>query len=111
MSTAGKVLVVLVLLVVPVWIVLVSAVARLNTVWTKELQKQEKLVDQLEQDVAANTKKIAELKDQISVEQFETGEHANVLRSKLTDVERGKAETLQIQTAVKVQLDTLKAAV
>jgi len=111
MSTAGKVLVVLVLLVVPVWIVLVSAVARLNTVWTQELKKQEDLFDKLEKEVAANEVAIKDLKDQITLEQNETGEHLTVLRAKLTDVERGRAEAIQVQTAVNVQLDTLNAAV
>lgn len=111
MSTAGKVLVVLVLLVLPVWIVLVSAVAQLNTAWTQEVQKQKDAVDKLEQDVAANQQAITKMKDQIVLVQNSAEEQSTVLRSKLTDVERARADVIQIQTGVKVQLDTLKAAV
>jgi chromosome segregation ATPase len=111
MSTAGKVLVVLVLLVVPVWIVLVSAVAQLNAEWTQELQKQQAQVTKLQQNVAANEQAIMKMKDDIVVAQTTADEHATVLRARLVDVERARADAIQVQTGVKVQLDTLGAAI
>lgn len=110
MSTAGKVLVVLVLLVLPVWIILVSAVAQLNMEWTQELAKQTKQVETLTADVAKNERAIEDLEDKIALEQLASQEQQTVLRGKLTDLERAKAETIEVQTAVGVQVAILQKA-
>ena len=111
MSTAGKVLVVLVLLLLPVWIILVSTVATLNMEWTQALAKQKQQIETLESDVAKNQRAIAELQDKITLEQLATEEEQTVLRSRLADVERAKAEAIELLTGVKVQLATLNEAV
>ncbi len=111
MSTAGKVLVVLFLLVLPVWIILVSAVANLNSEWTQALARLEKQVSDLEPQVAANEKKILKLQDEIALAQDSADAEQTLLRAKIAEVERGKAEMTQIQTAVANQLDALKVAV
>ncbi|WP_406698867.1 hypothetical protein V5E97_08275 [Singulisphaera sp. Ch08] len=111
MSTAGKVLVVLVLLLLPVWIILVSAVATLNMEWTQALAKQTQQIETLEGDVAKNQLAIAELQDQIALEQLASEEQQAALRSRVADVERAKAEAIQLQTGVQVQLEMLKQAV
>jgi cell division protein FtsB len=110
MSTAGKVLVVLVLLVLPVWIILVSAVAQLNMEWTRELAKQAKQVETLQADVAKNEGEIAKLQDKIALEQHAAREQQSVLSGRLADVERSKAETTEIQSAVNVQVAMLQKA-
>lgn len=110
MSTAGKVLVVLVLLVLPVWIILVSAVAQLNMEWTRELAKQSKQIETLEADVAKNEHDIAALQDQIALEQLASREQQSVLGGKLADMERAKAETIEAQSAVNVQVAMLQQA-
>jgi hypothetical protein len=111
MSTAGKVLVVLILLVLPVWILLVSAVAQLNMEWTQALAKQAKQVETLTASVTKNEQAIADLQTQITLSQLASQEQQAVLQSKLADVERARAETIEIQTAVKVQIETLAQAV
>lgn len=111
MSTAGKVLVVLVLLIVPVWILLASAVAQLNAEWGQELEKQRTEVARLEQAVTKNQRDIQALTDQISLEQDTLAEHRTLLTAQLADVERTKAETVAIQAAIKVQLDVLNSAI
>ncbi|AGA31273.1 hypothetical protein [Singulisphaera acidiphila] len=111
MSTAGKVLVVLVLLLLPVWIILVSAVATLNMEWTQALAKQTQQIETLEADVAKNQRAIADFQDKITLEQLASEEEQTVLRSKLADVERAKAEVIEVQTSVQVQLATLQQAV
>src|SRR4051794_848243 len=111
MSTAGKVLVVLVLLLLPVWIILVSTVATLNMEWTQALAKQKQQIATLESDVAKNQRAIADLQDKITLEQLATEEQQTVLRAKLADVERAKAEAIELLTGVKVQLATLNEAV
>jgi len=111
MSTAGKVLVVLVLLVVPVWIVLASAVANLNTEWTQELAKQNKQIETLTEQVAQNKRDIQKLEENIGLVQTSAAEQQTALREKLTDVERARAESIQIQTGVALDLDRLKATI
>lgn len=81
MSTAGKVLVVLVLLLLPVWIILVSAVATLNMEWTQALAKQTQQIETLEADVAKNQRAIADFQDKITLEQLASEEEQTVLRS------------------------------
>jgi len=110
MSTAGKVLIGLVLLMVPVWILMVSAVTQLNASWRQVLHDQETKVGELEQAILKNQKEITGLKDKIVLVQVSGDEHATVLRERLADVERIKAEAINIQTAVKIQLDSLKVA-
>ncbi|MHC5542181.1 hypothetical protein ACYOEI_28500 [Singulisphaera rosea] len=110
MSTAGKVLVVLVLLVLPIWIILVASVANLNTEWTMALKKLEGNIKTLEKQVADNEAMSHGLKDQIALAQSTAETNHVVIRSKLAEIERARAETTQIKTAVDVQLDTLKAA-
>ena len=54
MSTAGKVLTVLILLVMMGWIVMLSAVAQLNANWSERVAKQEKDLVQVDQRIAQN---------------------------------------------------------
>lgn len=111
MSTAGKVLIVLVLLLLPVWIILVSAVATLNMEWTQALAKQNQQIATLEADVAKNKRAIADTQDKIAQEQLASDEDQAVLLAQLASIERAKAEVIEIQTGVNVQLATLKQAV
>jgi len=111
MSTAGKVLIGLCILMLVVWIILVSSVTQLNASWRQALHDQEKKVEELEQSILKNQKEIAGLKDKILVVQVSGDEHATVLRERLADVERIKAEALNIQSAVKNQLTSLQAQV
>jgi len=110
MSTAGKVLTGLVLLMLPIWIVLVSAVTQLNASWREVLRAEVEKVAKLEQSVLDNQKEIQRLKDRILIVQVSGEEQATVLREKLADVERIKAEAINIQTAVKNQIESLTAA-
>lgn len=111
MSTAGKVLVVLVALLVPVWILLVSSVSQLNTNWAEALDKQRKDFIKLTEEVAKNEQEIRTLKDRIYLEQHSLGEHQAALQSELADVERAKAETIEIQSAIEIQLKQLAVAI
>jgi len=111
MSTAGKVLIVLVLLLVPVWIVLASAVAQLNTEWSQAVKQAADRVAQLEKDVLKNEEDIRAWNDKIGLEQEALGQTQTVLLAQIANVERTKAETVAIQADVKVRLERLQAAV
>jgi len=111
MSTAGKVLIVLVLLVLPVWIILVSAVAELNSEWTQELAKQNKQIETLDADIKKNEAAIVALQDKIDIEQFRTREDEALLQARLSDYERARTELVRIDAGIKVQLATMATAV
>lgn len=111
MSTAGKVLIALVLLVLPVWIMLVSAVAQLNSEWKQALAKQQQQAESLEQQIAKNEQEIAATRDAISRMLDVAQEQQTVLRSKIADVERSRANAAEILSSVNVQLSVLKGAV
>ncbi len=88
MSTAGKVLTVLILMVVPIWILLVAAVADLNTNGTQAVKRLQEQVARLETQVVANEKKILDLQDQIAFEQAAMDRDRTVIRTQLAEVER-----------------------
>jgi chromosome segregation ATPase len=110
MSTAGKVLSVLVLLVLPVWIVLVSSVAELNKSGGEQVANLKTKVAQLETELAATQKGIVELKDQISSEQGTMAEQLTMLRAHQSELQKARSETLEIVSRVKLQLGSMQEA-
>ena len=92
MSTAGKVLTVLVLLVVPIWILLVAAVADLNTNGTQAVKTLQDQVSDLKAKVIDTQKNIASLQDQIALEQMAMDKDRTVIRTQLAEVERARRD-------------------
>lgn len=111
MSTPGKVLVVLVLLIVPIWIVLAASVARLNAEWTLAVRTLKDDIAKLEASVADNARQVQSLTDDVALAQEASEAEQIVTKAKIAEVERGRAEMIQVQTAVANQLDTLRSAV
>ncbi len=111
MSTAGKVLTVLVLLVVPIWILLVAAVADLNTNGTQAVKTLQDQVSDLKAKVIDTQKNIASLQDQIALEQMAMDKDRTVIRTQLAEVERARAATLEITKDVLLQKEMIDAAV
>ena len=110
MSTAGKVLTVLILMVVPIWILLVAAVADLNTNGTQAVKRLQEQVARLETQVVANEKQILDLRDQIAFEQTAMDRDRTVIRTQLAEVERARSATIEIKRDVQLQLETIAAA-
>jgi chromosome segregation ATPase len=110
MSTAGKVLIVLILLVLPVWIIMFSAVAELNKNGTQAVQDLKNKVAKLEEDVAKNERDIVTLKDETTLEQESMGEQLAVLRSRQADAEKARSELTEMQKRVQYQLAGVEAA-
>jgi hypothetical protein len=98
MSTPGKVLVVLTLLVVPAWIVMLSAVAQLNKNAGQQVEDLKKQVQNLENDVVATRKAVVRLKDDISLEQEAMTNQLAVLRSHVADLHKARSEWIEIAT-------------
>src|ERR1700730_8486843 len=69
MSTAGKVLSVIVTLMAIIWVVLSAGVAQLNRNWAQRLDEDKKAIEKLEGDVLANESAVVTTRDQASQEQ------------------------------------------
>ena len=114
MSTAGKVLSVLVTLVAFLWILLASSVTQLNRNGTQALEALKKQVAKLETDVIATNRAFVELSEQIDQQQRNTQTALTVLQTKQSGVEAKRAEYLEIASRVRLQVadvdSMLKAA-
>jgi chromosome segregation ATPase len=111
MSTAGKVLVVLVMLVAAIWTVLASGVAELNKSGGDQVAQLNEKVAATEKELAAATRKLAQLKDQIALEQEAMKDHLAVIRAQKADLEKARSETIEIATRVKFQVAAMQEAV
>jgi len=111
MSTAAKVLAVLVLLVVPVWIILMSAVAELNKSGGAQVASLKKDVERLDGEVAKLQKDVVDLKDQITLEQGAMADQLSAIRAHQADLQKARSETIEIATRVKNQLASTQDAV
>jgi hypothetical protein len=103
MSTPGKVLVVLVLLITPVWVMMVSAVAQLNKTGGKMVDDLKKQVKTLEDDVKTMRKSIVELKDTISLEQVTMADQVAALRSHAADLQKTRTDAIEYATRAQLQ--------
>jgi Na+-transporting methylmalonyl-CoA/oxaloacetate decarboxylase gamma subunit len=88
MSTAGKVLTVLILLVTVVWLVMMSAVTQLNVNWQEKITAQQKSLDQATDDYTRTRAEGLKKIDQARIFQDET---LRVVRSKEMRIEAAKA--------------------
>jgi len=111
MSTPGKVLVVLVLLLAPVWVIMVSSVAQLNKNGGEQVANLKKQVETLENEVAATRKQIVDLKDKIELEQVTMAEHLAAIRAHKADLEKARSETREIASRVSFQVTSLQEQV
>jgi cell division protein FtsB len=103
MSTPGKVLVVLVLLITPVWVMMVSGVAQLNKNWGKQVDDLKKQVKTLEDDVVAMRKSVVDLKDTISLEQVTMADEIAALRSHAADLQKTRTDALEYASRAQLQ--------
>ncbi len=110
MSTFGKVLVVLVLLMIPVWVVLIATVAQLNKNWAIEIDKLQGQVVKLEQEVEAAEREIVAIRDEIGHVQVALGEELAAKRSQQAGLEEARSEHLEIAARLKNLQATSEAA-
>jgi hypothetical protein len=104
MPTPGKVLVVLVLVMVPVWIILASAVAQLNMNAGAQVATLKKNVENLEAELATLKKNVAGLKDQISLEQETMNQQLVVARSRQVDLQKARSQWIENVTRSRYQV-------
>ncbi len=108
MSTAGKVLIVLVMLMSFVWIVLAAGVSRVNTNASARLHEVTEQAEKLQGEVKAAQEEIASLLNQASQAQEQIDRQYSVLRAKQSDLERARSQTSQSLSAVKYELEIVE---
>jgi chromosome segregation ATPase len=108
MSTAGKVLIVLVLLTSLVWLVLASGVAQLNTNGNTRLHELTVQIDKLQTDFKQTQDEIFAVRDQTSTIQENVDRQITVLRARQSDLEKARSKIIEYMTRVQYQLATVK---
>jgi chromosome segregation ATPase len=108
MSTAGKVLIVLVMLVTFVWVVLSAGVSRVNTNANTRVYELSNQVEKLQGQLKDAQDEAASLLTQITQEQENTDRERTVLRAKQADLERVKSQISDTLSGVKYELEIVE---
>jgi len=111
MSTPGKVLVVLVTLTSLIWVVMVAAVADINTTGSEKFAKLTADVEKLQTGVVDAQRQLEALKDQISQTQVEMDLDVTTVRARQAALEKVRSDTLEMASRVKLQLAGYEASV
>jgi len=110
MSTAGKVLIVLVMLLLPVWILLVSAVAQLNKNGGQAVAAEQKKYASLETQFRESKELARKTRDEHSLLTTTAGEDVAVLRAKQSGLESIRSSVLEDQSRKQIALGHMQAA-
>jgi chromosome segregation ATPase len=110
MSTAGKVLSVLILLSSLVWMILTAGVTQLNRNGNDALKKLTERVDQLQADPKISQKVVA-TKDAITVLQEHMDMELAMLRARQNDVQRLSSNVAEVLSRVKYELEVVQKIV
>lgn len=104
MSTAGKVLSVLVILVAIAWMFLTAAVSQLNHNGAEAVEQLKKQVEKLDNDVLTATRDLQKAKDDWTQDQIATQDTLTVLQARQSDLEKARSVVQEIKTRVDLQL-------
>jgi chromosome segregation ATPase len=111
MSTAGKVLTVLILLVSVVWLVLMSAVTQLNVNWQEKIAAQQKNLDQATAELAKSQGDFLSLTEQARLKQNETDLKVSAKEGEIVGAQARRSSRVEDLTRLKAQVaDTQVAA-
>jgi peptidoglycan hydrolase CwlO-like protein len=111
MSTAGKVLIVLVMLMTFVWIVLTSGVSRLNTNANTRLHELKESVEKLQVQVEDTQAEVASLLTQTRQAQEKVDNESALLKARQSDLERAKSKIADTLASVKYELELIQGTV
>jgi predicted nucleic acid-binding Zn-ribbon protein len=111
MSTAGKVLIVVVMVLTFVWIVLSAGVSRLNTNANTKLYELTKKVEDLQGQVKERQDEIVSVLNQTSQTQEKIDREFMLLRGKQSDLERARSKIFETLAGVKFELEILQGTV
>jgi septal ring factor EnvC (AmiA/AmiB activator) len=111
MSTAGKVLVVLVMLASLAWIILAAGVAQLNRNGNQLLDKLAKDLEQAETDLQATRQQTMALRDETALTQEKVDRDLALLRTRVADMEEARSDVIESLTRVQSQLATVEETI
>jgi hypothetical protein len=111
MSTLGKVLSVLTVLMILVWIVMAAGVADLNRNYGEKVIKLQGDIDRLEKQVVAAQAEVEGLIPQIALQQVERDKRLTVLREHLSQLEKLDTESREALIRVELQVTRVQAEV
>ncbi len=111
MSTAGKVLVVLILLTSLVWMLLTAGVAQLNRNGNQALIVLTEKVAKLQDDVKKTQDKTVRVKDQTHVLQEQMDRELAVINARRNDVQRLASNVSERLSSVRYELATVQQTV
>jgi hypothetical protein len=111
MSTAGKVLVVLILLASLAWIILAAGVDQLSRNGNAALAKAAANLAKAEEDLAQSRSDMVRLKDQTTVLQEAGDQRLAVLLSRQNDAERASSTIKDVLSSLQYQLETVQATI
>jgi cell division protein FtsB len=104
MSTAGKVLSVLVVLALLVWIGLLSMVAQRNANWGQKIKTQDEQIATLQKSQTDLRDQLADLKNTVAREQESHELAVAVLRAEVADFEKTLTDSIEALERVKNQV-------
>jgi chromosome segregation ATPase len=111
MSTAGKVLVVFVVLGSVVWLILAAGVAQLNYNATEQLDKLAKQLEEVRTNLQNTRTEISTVHDETSFAQEELDRQLTTLRAQISDLENGRSQIVETLARVKYQKDIVENTV
>jgi chromosome segregation ATPase len=111
MSTAGKVLVVLVMLSAILCLILAGGIAQLNYNGNKKLDDLAKELVKTQENLGKTRHEISDLRDQTSIVQQKIDRDVTSLRSQLIDLDRTHSQVYYTLDRVKHELDTVNSTI
>jgi hypothetical protein len=108
MSTAGKVLVVFVMLTALVWMILAGGVAQLNRNGNQALQKMSDDLEKVQGDLQTAKHEILDLRSQTTLTQEKIDRDIIVLRSRQADLENSRSQVMENLSRLQYQLATVE---
>ncbi len=111
MSTAGKILVILVMLASIVCLMLAGGVAQLNANANKRLQELSTQLAKAQEDIEAAKREAMAQRDQATVTQEKIDRDVTTLRARQTDLERSRTQIVDTLARLQYDLSTVNATI
>jgi hypothetical protein len=111
MSTAGKILAILISLLAAVWVLLAASVTQLNRNGAKAIQDFETKVAKIQKELDETRVEVRKLADEAFHERMRAQSELTSLQAKQTEVEKARSLVLETLSRVKLQLDGVTATV
>jgi chromosome segregation ATPase len=110
MSTAGKVLVVLVALAMVFWLVLAAAITQLNKSWGERIATLDSDISKVKAQIDGLEQTIRKAKDDTASDQAQKARALTVLRSRLSDLEKLETEIHETQERLKFEIASVQSS-